>query len=52
MQFSASEKKAGGGEERDWERKEYKVKDEDGRRRKNGKKNENVHCILYSEIQT
>lgn len=48
MQFSASEKKDGGGEERDWERKEYKVKDEDGRRRKMERKMRMyiVYCIL------
>lgn len=52
MQFSASEKTDGGGEERDWEKKECKVKDEEGEEEKNGKKNEDVHCILCSEIQT
>lgn len=37
MQFSASEKTDGGEEERDWDKKEYKVKDEEGEEEKKWK---------------
>lgn len=45
MQFSASEKTDGGGEKRDWEKKEYKVKDEQGEKEKKWK--EKRGCALY-----
>lgn len=45
MQFSASEKTDGGGEERDLEKKECKVKDEEGEEEKKWK--EKRGCALY-----
>lgn len=52
MQFSASEKTDGGGEERLGEEGVQGEGWGGEGGEKNGKKNEDVHCILYSEIQT